>query len=242
MMIDLSVAILAGGLATRLRPLTENLPKSMVMVADRPFIQHQIELLKSCGLQRFVLCVGYKGEMIESFLGDGSQLGVDIRYSYDGDRQLGTGGAIKKALKQLEGEFFVLYGDSYLPINYEKMANSFVNGGNYQGMMSIYHNSNQRERSNVRLMNDPEIYYDKHSACEDNEMEFIDYGVSILKKSAFDSISINTEFDLATLYNQLSKQRLLIGWEVHEPYYEIGSFAGIAELSNFLVNKGNPTC
>src|SRR5690349_5057670 len=115
--IALPVAILAGGLAMRLRPITEKIPKSLVTVAGRSFLAHQIELLRSRGLTRLVLCVGYLGEMIQRDFGDGSRFGVRLEYSFDGPKLLGTGGAVRKALPMLGEKFFVLYGDSYLPIN-----------------------------------------------------------------------------------------------------------------------------
>jgi NDP-sugar pyrophosphorylase family protein len=115
---QIPVAILAGGLATRLRPVTEKIPKSLVPVAGKPFLAHQLALLKSRGIRRAVLCLGYLGEMIQRDFGDGGKFGVKLDYSFDGEKLLGTGGAIKRALPKLGGEFFVLYGDSYLPLQY----------------------------------------------------------------------------------------------------------------------------
>src|SRR6266571_2872724 len=122
---QIPVAILAGGLATRLRPITEKIPKSLVAVAGRPFLAHQIELLRDQGLRRLVLCVGYLGEMIQREFGDGSKWGVRLEYSFDGDQLLGTGGALRKALPLLGEKFFVLYGDSYLPIEFNPVAKFF---------------------------------------------------------------------------------------------------------------------
>ena len=113
-----SVAILAGGLATRLRPITEKIPKVLVPVAGRPFLAHQIEYLRSQGVERVVLCVGHLGDMVRDEFGDGDQWGIEIQYSFDGPVLLGTGGAVKQALPLLGEDFFVLYGDSYLPINF----------------------------------------------------------------------------------------------------------------------------
>ena len=123
--LDIPVAILAGGLATRLRPITEKIPKSLVPVAGKPFLAHQLELLQSRGIRRAVLCVGYLGEMIQRDFGDGRAFGVQLDYSFDGPKLLGTGGAIKRALPLLGDEFFVLYGDSYLPVEYRPIAEFF---------------------------------------------------------------------------------------------------------------------
>jgi len=118
-LLDIPIAILAGGLATRLRPITEKIPKSLVPVAGKPFLAHQLELLRARGIKRIVLCIGYLGEMIQKDFGDGSAYGVHLDYSFDGPKLLGTGGALKRALPKLGNEFFVLYGDSYLPIEYK---------------------------------------------------------------------------------------------------------------------------
>ncbi len=145
---SLPVVILAGGLATRLRPLTEKIPKSLVEVAGRPFLEHQIALLRKNGITEIFLCVGYLGAMIEERFGNGQQYGVRIAYSYDGDKLLGTGGAIKKVLPKLSEEFFVLYGDSYLPIDYQAVATHFRASGK-PALMTVFRNDDAWDRSNV---------------------------------------------------------------------------------------------
>jgi NDP-sugar pyrophosphorylase family protein len=140
--------ILAGGLATRLRPLTERIPKALVEVVGRPFLEHQIELLKRNEITDIILCVGYLGEMIEQRYGNGDALGVRIRYSFDGARLLGTGGAIKKALPLLPDSFFVLYGDSYLPVDYQAVAAAFWKAGR-PALMTVYANCDAWDTSNV---------------------------------------------------------------------------------------------
>ena len=107
-----SVAILAGGLATRIRPLTEKFPKSLIDINGRPFIDYQLQMLKANGLSDVVLCVGYEGRQIEDHLGDGARHGLKVRYSYDGRELVGTGGALRKALPLLSDPFLVIYGDS----------------------------------------------------------------------------------------------------------------------------------
>ncbi len=118
-------ALLAGGLATRLRPITATIPKAMVEVAGRPFIDHQLALLRRNGIRRVVLCLGYLGEQIEQYLGDGGALGMELRYAHDGDRLLGTGGALRRALPLLGPVFWVLYGDSYMDIDYRAVLAHF---------------------------------------------------------------------------------------------------------------------
>ena len=145
---SLPVVILAGGLATRLRPMTEKIPKALVEVAGRPFLEHQIALLKRNAIAEVILCVGYLGEMIEERYGDGDAFGVRIRYSFDGPQLLGTGGAIKKASAFLPDAFFVLYGDSYLPVDYQAVAAAFHEAGK-PALMTVFANSDAWDTSNV---------------------------------------------------------------------------------------------
>ena len=229
--LDIPVAILAGGFATRLRPITEKIPKSLVPVAGKPFLAHQLELLRSCGLCRVVLCVGHLGEMIQRDFGDGSQFGVRIDYSFDGPKLLGTGGAIKRALPLLGGEFFVLYGDSYLPVEYRPVAEFFRRGGK-PGCMTVYRNEGRHDTSNVVFHNGQITVYDKKNRTP--EMRHIDYGLSLFKSTAFDSFPADKPFDLAEVMGKLVRERQLAGYEVHERFYEIGSPAGLAELETIL--------
>lgn len=229
------VAILAGGLATRLRPITETIPKAMVRVAGKPFIQHQIELLKRNGLKRFVICVGYLGEQIEEFLGNGSEFEVSVQYSYDGPELLGTGGALRKAAGLLDDTFFVLYGDSYLDIDYQAVGNYF-NGHSAQGLMTVYHNAGKWDKSNVVFAGGLVAKYDKHFPTPD--MEYIDYGLGILRKEVLEAIQANEVSDLADLYSALAESKQLLGYEVNQRFYEIGSYKGLYELTNYLTRGG----
>ncbi|HXB58652.1 MAG TPA: nucleotidyltransferase family protein [Candidatus Acidoferrales bacterium] len=226
------VAILAGGLATRLRPITEKIPKSLVPVADRPFLAHQLELLYSRGIRRAVLCIGYLGEMIQQDFGS-EKFGIKLDYSLDGPKLLGTGGAIKRALPLLGEEFFVLYGDSYLPIDYAPIADFFYRSGK-PGLMTVFRNEGKFDTSNV-VFSDGEIkVYDKKNKLP--EMRYIDYGLSLFKASVFDSYPADQVFDLAEVMGKLVREKQLAGFEVAERFYEIGSPAGLAELELKLKN------
>ena len=231
---DIPIAILAGGFATRLRPITEKIPKSLISVAGKPFLAHQLELLRSRGFRRVVLCVGHLGEMIQRDFGDGSQFGVRIDYSFDGPKLLGTGGAIKQALPLLGGNFFVLYGDSYLPIEYRPVADFFQRSGKL-GCMTIYRNEGRHDTSNVVFRNGQIEVYDKTNHTP--EMKHIDYGLSLFKSAAFDSFPADKPFDLAEVMGKLVREKQLAGYEVHERFYEIGSPAGLAELETLLKSK-----
>jgi NDP-sugar pyrophosphorylase family protein len=227
----LPVAILAGGLANRLRPITEKIPKALIEVAGKPFIFHQLQYLHKEGIRKVVLCLGYLCEMIQEEVGDGSKFGLDITYSYDGDFLLGTGGSIKNALPLLDENFYVLYGDSFLPIHFSPVEESFLNSKK-PALMTVILNENQWDKSNVIFKDGIVLDYNKKEPK--SEMKFIDYGLSVLSKSLFDKYEGKVAFDLADLYHLLSIENQLAGFEVNERFYEIGSHQGIKETELYL--------
>jgi NDP-sugar pyrophosphorylase family protein len=228
------VAILAGGLATRLRPLTEKFPKVLLPVAGKPFLVHQLELLRQQGVRRAVLCLGYLGEMVEREFGDGARYGIQLEYSFDGPVLLGTGGALKRALPKLGEEFFVLYGDSYLPTAFAPIADFFERSGRL-GLMTVYRNEGKYDTSNV-VFGDGEIkVYDKKQRLP--EMRHIDYGLSLFRREAFESYPADKPFDLADVMRDLVARKQLAGYEVKERFYEIGSHAGLEELNGLLSQR-----
>jgi NDP-sugar pyrophosphorylase family protein len=229
--LDIPVAILAGGLATRLRPITEKIPKSLVPVAGKPFLAHQLELLHARGIRHAVLCLGYLGEMIQRDFGAGNAFGVRLDYSFDGPNLLGTGGAIKRALPLLGNEFFVLYGDSYLPVDYRPIAEFFRRSGKL-GCMTVYRNDGRYDTSNVVFREGEIAVYDKKNRSP--EMRHIDYGLSLFKASVFESYPADLPFDLAEVMGKLVREKQLAGYEVCERFYEIGSPAGLSELETLL--------
>jgi NDP-sugar pyrophosphorylase family protein len=232
--LDIPVAILAGGLATRLRPITEKIPKSLVPIAGKPFLAHQLELLRSRGIHRAVLCIGYLGEMIQREFGDGSTYGLRLDYSFDGPKLLGTGGAIQRALPLLGDEFFVLYGDSYLPVEYRPVAEFFRRSGKL-GLMTVYRNEGRYDISNVVFRDGEIAVYDKKNRPP--EMRHIDYGLSLFKAPVFESYATDRPFDLTEVMGKLVRERQLAGYEVRERFYEIGSPTGLAELETLLQSK-----
>lgn len=227
------VAILAGGLATRLRPITEKIPKSLVHVAGRSMLAHQLSMLHKQGIRKAVLCIGFLGEMIQHEFGD-EAYGIKLQYSFDGDTLLGTGGAIKRALPMLGEEFFILYGDSYLPIPYAPVAEFFHSCGK-PALMTVFHNEGLYDTSNVLFCNGEIKIYDKKSRLP--EMRHIDYGLSMFKANVFEGYPVNESFDLADVMTSLVQQKQLAGYEVSERFYEMGSPAGLAELENLLRSK-----
>jgi NDP-sugar pyrophosphorylase family protein len=228
---DLPVAILAGGLATRLRPITEKIPKLLVEVAGEPFFSHQIRLLKTAGLTRLVLCVGYLGEKIVELYGDGSKWDVSIEYVFDGPKLLGTGGALIAALPRLGDAFYVLYGDSYLPIDYRAVGDFFLSSGRL-GLMTVYENRERYDASNVWFENGEIKVYDKKNKVP--QMHHIDYGLGLFRAPAFDDFPRGEIVDLAEVQKLLVARHQLAGYEVRERFYEIGSPEGLSELDQLL--------
>jgi NDP-sugar pyrophosphorylase family protein len=227
----LSVALLAGGLATRLRPITEKIPKVLVPVAGRPFLEHQLELLRRQGLTHVVLCLGHLGEMVVEQFGDGRGVGMELEYSFDGPRLLGTGGALKRALPKLGENFFVLYGDSYLTEPFPPIAEFFLRSG-HPGCMTVYRNEGRYDTSNVVFADGKIVLYDKKQPRP--EMRHIDYGLSVFRALAFSEWPEDAAFDLAEVMTRLVARGEMAGWEVKERFYEIGSPTGLAELEALL--------
>jgi len=231
---EVPVALLAGGLATRLRPVTEKIPKALVELAGKPFIDHQLDLLHRNGIRKIVFCLGYLGEMVEHHLGDGSRFGMQLQYAYDGEKLLGTGGAIKRAAHLLDDVFWVMYGDSYSDIDYPAVLNFFFSR-NLQGLMTVLRNNNRWDRSNVVFENGQLLNYNKKTQTPD--MHYIDYGVAVLRRSALDRIPPNQPYDLATLYAQLVSEGQMSGYEVTNRFYEIGTPASLEEARRYLEQR-----
>ena len=227
----LPVAILSGGLATRLLPLTEKIPKSLVQVAGKPFVAWQLEYLRSQGANRVVLCVGHLGEQLQAVVGDGSAYGLRVCYSWDGPRLLGTGGALRRAAPLLGDRFFVFYGDSYLPIDFQAVQRGFLQSGKL-ALMTVLENHDRWDKSNVLFRQGSIVEYNKRNSRP--EMKHIDYGLAILSASLLLDHPEDTPFDLADIYHALSIRGELAGFEVFQRFYEIGSSVGLQETVAFL--------
>jgi NDP-sugar pyrophosphorylase family protein len=230
----LPVVILAGGLATRLQPTTLKMPKALIEVAGQPFIHHQLALLRERGVDQVVLCVGHFGEMIEDFVGDGSRFGLGVRYSYDGDVLLGTGGAIKKASGILPDEFMVLYGDSYLDIDFQPVVQRFF-AENLPALMTVYHNRNAFAASNILMKEGRILKYDKET--QDPVMEYIDYGLIVIWRDVFDPYPVNEPFALSLVLSRMAESGEVAAFEVGRRFYEIGSVQGLKETEEYIRNR-----
>jgi N-acetyl-alpha-D-muramate 1-phosphate uridylyltransferase len=232
----LPIAILCGGMATRLRPRTETIPKALIDINGEPFIAHQLRLLSGAGIDRVVLCVGYLGEMIQEFAGDGRRFGLHVSYSSDGPKLRGTAGAVRNALRMLGEEFMVLYGDSYLPCDYRAVELAF-RGSGQTGLMTVFRNQNRWETSNVEFADGQISAYDKRTPTA--AMEYVDYGLSAFHASVFSGGE--QAADLTAVFQGLIGRRALAGIEVKERFYEVGSWAGIRELQAYLSPRTSRT-
>jgi N-acetyl-alpha-D-muramate 1-phosphate uridylyltransferase len=228
------VAILAGGLATRLRPATSEIPKALLTVAGEPFLVHQLRLLRSEGFRKIVLCVGYLGEMIQAKIGEGRTFGLQIHYSFDGPRLLETGGALKRALPRLGERFLVVYGDSYMPVDYAAIVEAFVRSGK-PALMTVLENEGHWDTSNVQLEAGAIVRYGKKLPT--SKMRHIDYGIAVLRPIVFAPFPNDAPFDLADVYARLISQQQMAAHEVKQRFYEIGSAQGLAELDSLLRDK-----
>ncbi len=225
------LALLAGGLATRLHPLTERVPKAMLEVAGEPFIAHQLRLLRRKRISRVVICAGYLAEQIEAFVGDGSRFGLSVGYKVDGPRLLGTGGALRAALDLLGSEFLVMYGDSWLDTDYAAVVEAFRTSGQ-PALMTVFRNEGQWDSSNVWFEDGRIRLYDKQQRLP--QMHHIDWGLGMIRGDALAARPANEPFDLADVYSELARAGRLAGCEVTTRFYEIGSAEGLKETDALL--------
>lgn len=227
-----TIAVLAGGLATRLHPVTQTIPKSLVPVCGEPFIAHQLRLLKRQGFEQVVLLTGHFGEQIEAFVGTGSAFGLVVRYSPDGEVQRGTGGAVRKALPLLGDVFFLLYGDSYLDVEVEPIWQAYQGSG-CVALMTVLHNQDRWDASNVVFDDQLVVRYGK-KADSGPRAEWIDFGLSVFSSSAIAACPASDPFDLADLTSDLASRRALAGFAVDRRFYEIGRPQGLADTEAYL--------
>lgn len=229
------VLILAGGIATRLRPVTEKIPKAMLEVGGKPFIEHQLKLLARNGVARVIICAGYLGDQIKDFVGDGSRFGLSAEFVLDGETLRGTGGAVKNAARLAGDAFFVMYGDSYLTEPFAPVEEYFLHNKK-QALMTVYENNGLYDTSNIVFRDGSIAVYDKKNLTP--EMRWIDYGLCMFRREAFDTDRFGDRFDLSQLLGELVTRGEVLGWQVKERFYEIGSFSGLEETSRLLAKGG----
>jgi len=224
------IAIICGGKASRLGDIAKNTPKSLMDINGKPFIYHQLKLLESNGFDHVVLCLWNMGDQIESYVKT-LHMNIKIDFSYDGNGMLGTGGSVKNAFKYLDNAFFVLYGDSYLPVNYLGIENYYKTQCNDMALMTVYRNTNPIHINNAIVKNNKVTFYSKLVTTP--HMKHIDYGIGILQKKHFD-LAKEYNFGLNDIYYSLAINKQLCALETRKKFYEIGSLDGIEELKKYL--------
>ena len=230
----MQVVILAGGLATRLRSITNKISKSMIRINEKPFLEYQIELLKKNNLTDILLCIGHLGGQIKDYFGNGKNWGVRLSYSKEKENLLGAGGALKKAESLVEDEFFVMYGDSYLILDYQEIADYFHNFDK-QGLMVVYKNYNQFDKSNLIVENGLVKLYDKEGV--NSKIVYIDEGISILKKEILSDFPPHTPFPLDRIFQRLISKKEFLAFETKQRFYEIGSRQGLNDFKKLILEK-----
>jgi len=226
-----------GGLGTRLKEYTKQCPKSLVQVALRPFFDYELELLKKWGFRRFLFLIGYQADMISEYYGDGSKFGVEITYCMDGEKLLGTGGAVRRAMPYLDEDFLLIYGDSFMDINYEETVYRYFAGKEtgHRAIMTVLHNGDRFDKSNVIVKDNEIVLYDKHNTTP--EMDYIDYGACMYERSLFEDYPLDEAFDIAVIQNKLSLAGQLACHVVTKRFYEIGSPESLKEFTEYVTHR-----
>ncbi len=237
---ELQAVVLMGGMGTRLRAALPESPKSLADVFGKPFFERQLELMKWQGLKRFVFCVGHMGEDIERYFEDGKAFGVNIVYSYDGPRPLGTAGALGKAAGLLDDRFFVMYGDSYMDVDLLELDSAYrsASRSGAKALMAVFRNEGQYDTSNVLFDRGLLAGYDKKNPWPD--MRYIDYGMAVLSKEVVEALPRMREVDLSDVYTELVNEGAMAGYEVSERFYEIGRPESLEEFREFFAGRLQP--
>lgn len=254
---EMQVVVLMGGLGTRLKEYTKECPKPLVEVEGRPFFDYSLKLLMHHGFKKFLFLIGYRAEMIEDYYGDGSKLGISITYCYDGKELLGTGGAVRRAYSLLEDDFLLMYGDSFMDIDYEETLYRYYEGKSrgMHALMTVLKNGNRFDKSNVIMDGNEILLYDKFNP--DDRMDYIDYGVCVYEKNLFtdeylkdildipgtgdtnDAGMVNVKFDIALIQNRLSIDKGITAHIVTKRFYEIGSPGALNEFREYVKHRFN---
>ncbi len=227
------VIILAGGKGKRIKKLTAKKPKPLVKILNKPFIEYQIDLLRKQKVKKLIISIGYRGDEIINFIKNKNYKDIDISFFKDGIKPLGTGGALKKISKKIQGTFIVLYGDSFLPISIKNIEKKFIKS-KQDVLLTIYKNNNRFDKSNIKIVN-KKIFYNKF--INDSDMKYIDYGLSIIKSKIIKNFTSNKKFDLSDLIYKLCLDRKIAYSIVKKRFYEIGSYKGIKDFKKYIRKK-----
>ena len=224
------MVIFCGGLATRLGAVAQDVPKSMIRIEGRPFLEHQLLFLKEHNVTDIILCVNHLAEKIEEYFGDGKRFGVSIRYSHDGPVPLGPIGALKKAEALLDPMFFIMYGDSYVFVDFQKMYSFFLKQ-EALAMMTVFKNNDAIDASNIVVQNGMITHVGREHKT--SQMVYIDYGVSILRKKALVRVPKDTLYTTVAFFSDLSTRKQLLGYEIKHRFYHIGTPESLEEFRGY---------
>ncbi len=236
---SMQAVILAGGLGTRMRPITETIPKPMIMVAGKPFLLHQLELLRDAGIARVLLLVAYLGEQIREYFGDGAKFACNVSYSFE-PSLLGTGGALKNAEAQLQNYFVLVNGDTYLAIDYSELVGKFAEA-NCSALIVAYEKPAAVSRgipasllpNNLGV--DAEGVVTAYRKRDPEGLSHIDAGVIVLKKGILAGFVTGQKCSLEEeIYPNLIARGEMRAWVTREPFYDMGSPQGLAALEEKL--------
>jgi NDP-sugar pyrophosphorylase family protein len=221
-----------------MRPITQVIPKALIPVHGRPFVDYQLTWLASQGVTDVVFCVGYKSSQVRDHVGDGSRWNLHVVYADEGQELKGTAGALRVALDstELRERFFVLYGDSYLSVQLTQVAAAFTGSG-LPALMTVFRNEGRWETSNVIYRDEKIELYDKRNTHpRAAEMRFVDYGLTMFQRDYIaDRVRPGQTLDMAEVLNQLSLEGRLAGFQVTERFYEVGSAAGLADFERYAL-------
>jgi NDP-sugar pyrophosphorylase family protein len=236
------VVILAGGLGQRMLPRTERVPKILLPVAGRPFAAWLLERLAAAGFGEALLAIGHLGGEVRSAVGDGAAFGLHVRYAEDGERLLGTAGALRRALPELEPTFLVTYGDSFLPFDYEGPLRDLRAHPEAMGTMAVFRNDDRFDRSNTAVAGDLVVRYDKRprDAAPDADLRYIDYGATALRREVVAALPEGVPWDLSAVQRALAARGVLRAFPAERRFFEIGSEQGLADLEAELSLLGAP--
>ena len=237
---EAQAVILAGGLGTRMLPRTERMPKILLPVAGRPFAAWLLERLAAAGFSEVLLAIGYLGGEVRRALGDGGAFGLRVRYAEDGERLLGTAGALRQAVDELRPTFLVTYGDSYLPFDYQAPLRDLRAHPEALGTMAVFRNDDRFDRSNTAVEGDRVIRYEKRQrdAPHDPTLAFIDYGATALRREVIEALPLGEVHDLSSIQRSLAAEGRLRAVTAERRFFEIGSEQGLADLEAELTPPG----
>jgi NDP-sugar pyrophosphorylase family protein len=225
----MQIVILAGGLGTRMRPYTDKIPKAMLPVNDNAFVDYQMTLFKNAGITDIVFCIGHMGEMLEKHIGNGDHWGIKVSYSWEREKLLGTGGALKNAMHLLDTNFLLTWGDSFVRADYDTILNNHITSG-FPISVAVFKNQDKWDKSNIDFRDGKVVVYEKNSLSKD--LKYIDAGLSAFDRDFLEEIPEGI-VSLDKIWEKLSLEGRLGGIEIKDRFYEIGSEKGYKEFIKF---------